>query len=124
MNKNTYVVGAIIGSLMCSMAWAGIPGTYHCESSHHGKQHKGDIVVHKMGDKYTFDMRMVGKDKKMHGTLMSTKDSKRFINSWKCNKGVGMSTWTFADKSLMIDSTHLRKNSKDKMRKMTHCTKK
>ena len=119
MNKNTYILGTIISSLMCSMAWAGIPGTYHCESTHHG-----DIVVHKMGDKYTFNMSVVGHDKKVRGTLMSTNDSKRFINSWKCKKGVGMSTWTFSDKSLTIDSSRLRKDSKDKMRKMTHCTKK
>jgi len=124
MNKNTYILGAIIGSLMCSMAWAGIPGTYHCQPPATDKHGKDNIVVHKNGDKYSFAMSFVGDDKKAYGTLINTQASNRFIHSWKYKTGVGASEWTFNNKSLTIDSLHLHVDSKEKMHKITHCTKK
>ena len=75
MNKNTYIVSAILGSLMCGMAWAGIPGTYHCESPATDKDRLGDIVVQQTGDKSSFIMEIVGRDKKIHGSLINTRNS-------------------------------------------------
>ena len=124
MNKNTYIVSAILGSLMCGMAWAGIPGTYHCKAPATDNGPMGDIVVQKTGDKYSFAMSFVGNNKKTYGTLINTHASNRFIRSWKHTKGVGSSEWTFTNKSLTIDALHLYLDSKEKIHKITHCTKK
>ena len=123
MNKNTNIASAIIGSLMCSMAWAGIPGTYHCESPAKDKHRLGDIVVQKTGHQYAFAMKILGHDKKIHGTLINTHHSNRFIHSWKRTKDVGISEWVFGDKSLTLDSSLLYADGK-KLHRITHCTKK
>lgn len=123
MNKNTYAISAILGSLMCSIAWAGIPGTYHCESPAKDKHRLGDIVVQKTGNQYAFTMEILGHDKKIHGTLINTHHFNRFIHSWKREKDVGISEWNFDDKSLTLKSSHLYLDGV-KMHKITHCTKK
>ena len=124
MKKITYVVSAMASFLIYSNAWSGIPGTYHCKPPQTDKHGKGNIVVHKSGDKYSFAMSFVGDDKKAYGTLINTKASNRFIHSWKYTTGIGVSEWTFHDKSLTIDSLHLHKDSKENIHKITHCTKK
>ena len=110
---------------MCSMAWAEIPGTYHCESNSKDKHQNevGNIVVQKTGNQYAFTMEILGRDKKIHGTLVNTHHFNRFIHSWKRKRDVGISEWVFNDKSLTLKSSHLYLDGV-KMHKITHCTKK
>lgn len=112
MNMKKHLLVAGVGISLSFSGWADFSGTYDCEWTHHGIPRTSQITTVKNGDNYEFTMHEDGKPDVKDALLASSKPN-IFLNGWKSQNHIGISTWTFSDDGLQIESKHRSVDLKD-----------
>ncbi len=119
MKIRNHLLVACFGITFSFAGWADYAGTYDCEWADNGQNKTSQITTVKKDDSYEFTIHEDGKAV-AHDELIKTSNPNVFLNGWKSDNHAGISTWTFTDDSLKLD-TKKRKINLEEVENVINC---